>query len=74
MDALCIWVGDATVAVILSRGGGGYVERELRTYPRGSETSYLGYSVTLVALAPYPRSDREIRPEDYVVTLTVKTR
>jgi hypothetical protein len=29
------------------------------------------YSIKLLALAPYPRSDRQIRPEDYVATLSV---
>jgi len=28
----------------------------------------------LVALAPYPRSDRQIRPEDYLATLAVNVR
>lgn len=73
MNAICVWVGDATVAVSLSQVSSGRAERELHTYPpSGSETSYLAYSISLVSLAPYPRTDRKIVPEDYVATLTVK--
>ena len=74
MDALCVWAGDAVVAVRLSHAAGSPAERELHTAERsGSETSYLAYVVKLVALAPYPRLDRQIRPDDYVATLTVAT-
>jgi len=74
MDALCVWAGDATVMVSLSKAADGRVQRELHTDPRASEASYLGYSIKLVALAPYPQSSRPIRPQDYVATLTVLQR
>jgi hypothetical protein len=74
MDALCVWAGDAIVAVGLSQPAGGQLERELHTDPSGSQASYLAYVIKLVALAPYPRSDRRIQPDDYVATLTVETR
>jgi len=32
------------------------------------------YVIKLEALAPYPRSDRQIRPDDYVAILTVEAR
>jgi hypothetical protein len=73
-DVVCVWAGDAIVMVQLSQAAGSQVQRELHTDPGGSEASYLAYSITLVALAPYPRSDRQIRPADYVATLTVETR
>jgi hypothetical protein len=71
MDVVCIWAGDAVVSVSISQGAGGWVRRELHTDPSGSETSYSMYSVKLLALSPYPRSDRQIRPEDYVARLSV---
>ena len=74
MDALCVWAGDAIVMVSLSQAAGGQVQRELHTAPTGSEASYLVYSIKLLALAPYPRSDRQIRPEDYAATLIVAAR
>jgi hypothetical protein len=74
MDALCIWAGDAIVAVRLSQSAGSQVERELHAGASGSEASYLTYSIKLVALMPYPRSDRQIQPHDYVATFTVNAR
>jgi hypothetical protein len=71
MNALCIWAGDAVVALSISQGPGGSVPRELHTNAAGSVTSYLAYSIKLLALAPYPRTDRPIGPGDYVATLTV---
>jgi hypothetical protein len=74
MDALCVWAGDAIVAVSLSQTGGDPAERELHTASAGSEASYRSYWVKLVALAPYPRSDRQIRQQDYAATLAVTAR
>jgi len=73
MDALCVWAGDAVVTLRLSHAAGNPAERELHTAERsGSEASYLAYVIKLVALSPYPRSDRQIGPDDYVATLTVE--
>ena len=74
MDALCIRAGEALVALTLSQDGRNVVGRELRTDGASSETTYQGYSIKLIALAPYPRSDRQILPEDYVATLAVASR
>ena len=74
MNAFCVWAGDAIVAVLLSQRPGGSAARELHTDARGSETSYLAYSIKLLTLAPYPQTDREIRPEDYVATIEVTAR
>jgi hypothetical protein len=74
MDALCIRAGEARVALTVSQDGRNADRRELRTDGAASETTYLGYSIKLIALAPYPRSDRQILPEDYVATLAVVAR
>jgi hypothetical protein len=74
LDALCIQAGEAIVVLTLSQSGAAQEERELRTTPALSEASYLSYAIKLVALAPYPRSTQQIRPEDYVATLTVDRR
>ena len=74
MDALCIRTGEALVALTLSQDGRNAVGRELRTDGAASETTYQGYSIKLIALAPYPRSDRQILPEDYVATFAVASR
>jgi hypothetical protein len=74
MDALCVRAGEALVALTVSQDGRNAAARELRIDPAGSETSYRGYSIKLLALAPYPRSDRQILPEDYIATLAVASR
>jgi hypothetical protein len=74
MDVMCVWAGDAVVTVRLSQPAGGQVERELHTDSRGSEASYLAYSIRLVALAPYPRSAQPIQPDEYVASLAVEAR
>ena len=74
LDAICVRAGEAIVVLTLSPSAGAQVERELQTTPALSEASYLSYAIKLVALAPYPRSTQQIRPEDYVATLTVERR
>jgi hypothetical protein len=74
LDALCIQAGEAIVVLTLSQSTAAQAEREVRTTPALSEASYLSYVIKLVALAPYPRSTQQIRPEEYVATLTVDRR
>ena len=74
VDALCVQAGEAVIALTLSQSSSARAERELRTTPATSETSYQSYLVKLVALAPYPKSTEQIRPEDYIATLTVDRR
>ena len=62
----------SSLAVGRQKLAGSPPERELRTTPALSEASYLSYVIKLVALTPYPRSTQQIRPEDYVATLTVE--
>ena len=74
MDALCVRAGEAVIALTLSRTGEVPEGRELDTTPARSSTTFLNFSITLSQLQPYPRSDRQIRPEDYVATLVVRVR
>jgi len=74
LDAICIQAGEAIVVLTLSQSAATPAEREVRTTPAFSEASYLSYVIKLVALMPYPRSTQQIRPEDYVATLTVERR
>ena len=49
----CIWAGDATVQVVLSKDGkaAGF---ELHTNLEPRTATYLNYTIELVSLAPYP--------------------
>ena len=72
IDAICITAGDATIAVTLLRSSGRET-RELHTMPPQSQFSYSRYVVKLTELQPYPRSDRQAKPEDYLATFIVQT-
>ena len=74
MDALCVRAGEAVIALTVSRVGEVAVGRELDTTPARSSTTFLNFSITLSSLQPYPRSDRQIQPADYVATLVVDVR
>ena len=74
LDALCIQAGEAIVVLTLSQSASAQDEREVSTTPARSEAAYLSYLIKLVALAPYPRSAQQIRPEEYVATFTVDRR
>ena len=73
MDALCVRAGEAVIALTISRGGEVPVGRELDTTPAKSSTAFLNFTITLSSLQPYPRSDRQIQPGDYVATFVVRT-
>ena len=74
MDAMCVWAGDATVAITLAAATGPAESRELHVQPAGSKTSYANFTIALTALAPYPRSTGPIRAGDYVATFVVDPR
>jgi hypothetical protein len=74
MDALCVWAGDATVAVTVKAPAGTAEARELHTEPGRSQMPFSDYTITLAALAPYPRSSQTIQPADYSATFVVSVR
>ena len=73
LDALCVRAGEAVIALTVGRAGEIPVGRELDTTPARSSTTHLNFTITLSSLAPYPRSDRQIQPGDYMATLVVRT-
>lgn len=72
MDALCVRAGEAVIALTVSRRGEIPVGRELDTTPARSTTTFQNFTITLSSLQPYPRSDRQIQPGDYVATFVVQ--
>ena len=74
MDALCVRAGEAVIAVTLSVPGEASAARDLQTVPAQAQTSYSRFTIALSQLQPYPRSDRQIRPTDYVATFIVQSR
>jgi hypothetical protein len=74
MDAFCVWAGDATISVTLNPAKGSAESREMHTQPTGSQISYASYTITLTALAPYPRSSQETPSAGYIATFVVAVR
>jgi hypothetical protein len=71
-DALCIWIGDATVHVRIFEGTA-TSDYDLHTANSQQSTiEHGGTRVSLVQLQPYPFSSRTIQPSDYRATLDVR--
>ncbi len=71
IDAICVWAGEAVLALKLSRGADAPVEREVRADSASPEVSHLDYRIKAIAFTPYPRSDRKTPLEEFVATFTV---
>ena len=71
IDAICVWAGEARIAMTLSAGSGPKVKREWRTNPTNFAVSYRDYSIQLGELRPYPQGMSPTPQGDYVATLTV---
>ena len=75
IDAICVRAGEAVVAITLSKAGTVTAEFDVQTDPPDRRSAnYSGHSVTLTALQPFPRSDRQVQPSDYVATFIVNVR
>jgi hypothetical protein len=74
MDAICVRAGEAVIALTISRVGEIPAGRELDTTPARSSATFQNVLITLRELQPYPRSDRQLRLEDYVATFVVSLR
>jgi hypothetical protein len=73
LDAVCIDIGDAVIAVVLEHGGRAET-RDLHTKPPRSQLRVDRFTLTLDELQPYPWSNRPVVPADYTATLTVDRR
>ena len=67
----CIWAGNGKISLTAKRDRHKSVSFELNTMTEPKSFVYENYEITLVNLAPYPKSDKTIRPGDYLATLKV---
>ena len=66
VDAVCVWEGDATVAVSVRQSSGERTALELHTASGSAqEKPYGGYLIRLLALTPQPRQGVPIPTADY---------
>jgi len=72
VDVVCVWQGNAAVAVGLAAGSGPSQPYVLNTGVEPTSVDLGGTRLTLVGLAPEPRQGTSIPLEDYVVTLGVE--
>ena len=71
VDVQCVWAGEAVLAFALT-GGGTTVERSIGFSPGGEASGVLGsYRVTVLAVAPEPKSTVPIPSDGYEVTVSV---
>lgn len=71
--ALCIWPGDAVVALRLT-GAAPPADATLHTHGEPRRADYHGYDVALVRVEPYPDGHAPIDPGAYVAVLAVGRR
>ena len=75
IDAICVRAGEAVIAITLSKAGTVGAEFDVQTDPPDRRSAvYSGHSITLTALQPFPRSDRQFPLSDYVATFVVNVR
>jgi hypothetical protein len=68
----CVWEGDAVARLELTDDAGA-AAIDLHTHPEREQARvHRGVRVRLVQLAPAPRADRRLDPDDYVATLIVE--
>ncbi|HXY69354.1 MAG TPA: hypothetical protein VEH62_07875 [Gemmatimonadales bacterium] len=70
-DAICVWAGDALVAITTSLDGGAALADTVHTMPAASSDTTGIYIVSLTGLTPYPRTTAPVAPGDYVAQLHV---
>lgn len=71
-DVQCVWEGNAEISVVIGMAGAATSTLMLNTNPTfATSADYLGFTVSLVALDPYPRTDLATT-EPYRATLLVE--
>ena len=71
-DAACFWEGNAVVLLELIEQGLPPRPIRLNTHEEfGREVTVRGYTISLYNLNPIPHTEREIKPDEYVVELRV---
>lgn len=69
----CIWAGNAVVEIGIAAGSGPTVPLQINANMERRYADWNGVRVTVVELAPLPRADMQIAPEDYSVKLRLES-
>jgi hypothetical protein len=71
-DAVCVWAGNAVVALTVSNSDEIPVDISLNTNLEPGSARWDGIVLTLLSLAPEPLAEIPIDPEDYVATILLE--
>jgi hypothetical protein len=70
IDAVCVWMGNAEIALRIEQGSRAAVAA-LHTAVEPKKTEWNGYTIALVSLSPSTRASAPVNPADYRATLVV---
>ena len=70
IDAICVWAGDAVIALKIEQGSQAAVAA-LHTMLEPKKTEWNGYTIALVSIAPSRNSATPLDPKDYRAQLLV---
>jgi hypothetical protein len=70
MDAICVWAGDAEIALRIEQGGKAAVAA-LHTTLEPKKTEWNGYTIQLVSVSPARRASVPVKTEEYRAELLV---
>lgn len=70
IDAVCVWAGDAEIALKIEQGSQAAVAA-LHTTLEPKKTVWNGYTIALVSVAPSRRAATDVDPADYRAQLVV---
>ena len=72
VNATCVWEGDAEILIGVRQANMEESQIALHTNQKFRQAGkYQRYAIRLVALDPYPRTDFETKPGDYIATLLI---
>jgi len=70
IDAVCVWAGDAEIALRIEQNGKAAVAA-LHTTLEPKKTDWNGYTIALVSVTPAPRASEPVKKEDYRAEILV---
>ena len=71
-SVVCVWAGDASIELSLSREGSGPETAVLSLSSPGNEARIGDFLVRFVSLAPYPATPEPNAPRRYVAELVIR--
>lgn len=69
-DVVCVWAGNAKIKIRVTKDGRSKV-LELNSNLGDKAPAFGGYTYKIKELTPYPRSNIQTRPKDYVAVIEV---